>query len=125
MRARGHTLLDEVWGRRYVSDSVLKGAISDVRTVLDDDAQHPRFIETVPRRGYRFIAALTALPAEAPSASADFIRSPSDLPEQASASARTSGIQPSPTSFIGRAKELASLRRAWDRVRSGKRVVFG
>ena len=48
-----HALLDEVWGHRFVSDSVLKGAISDVRTVLDDDPQHPRFIETVPRRGYQ------------------------------------------------------------------------
>ena len=62
-----HALLDEVWGHRFVSDSVLKGAISDVRTVLDDDPQHPRFIETVPRRGYRFIAALTAVSAEPPS----------------------------------------------------------
>ena len=64
-----HALLDEVWGHRFVSDSVLKGAISDVRTVLDDDPQHPRCIETVPRRGYRFIAALTAVSAEQASAS--------------------------------------------------------
>ena len=59
-----HALLDEVWGHRFVSDSVLKGAISDVRTVLGDDPQHPRFIETVPRRGYRFIAALTPVSPE-------------------------------------------------------------
>src|SRR4029077_18342571 len=51
-----HTLLDEVWGHRYVSDSVLKTVISDLRTVLDDDPRKPRFIETVSRRGYRFIA---------------------------------------------------------------------
>ncbi len=37
---------------------MLKGAISDVRTVLGDDPRSPRFIETVPRRGYRFIASL-------------------------------------------------------------------
>ena len=49
-----------------MSDSVLKGAISDVRTVLEDDPQHPRFIETVPRRGYRFIAALKAVSADEP-----------------------------------------------------------
>ena len=120
-----HTLLDEVWGHRFVSDSVLKGAISDVRTVLDDDPQHPRFIETVPRRGYRFIAALTALSAEPPpSASAGFIRAETDLAEQASASTRASAVEPPHASFVGRAKELASLRRAWDRVTSGKRVVF-
>ena len=56
-----HALLDEVWGHRFVSDSVLKGTISDIRTVLDDDPRSPRFIETVPRRGYRFIANPTAL----------------------------------------------------------------
>ena len=54
-----HALLDEVWGHRFVSESALKGAISDIRTALDDDAQNPRFIETVPRRGYRFIAGST------------------------------------------------------------------
>src|SRR5215467_6727335 len=57
-----HQLLDEVWGHQFVSDSVLKTAISDLRTVLDDDPRHPRFIETVSRRGYRFIAAIAAIP---------------------------------------------------------------
>ena len=58
-----HALLDEVWGHQYVTDSVLKTAISDLRTVLDDDPRQPRFIETVSRRGYRFIAVPTAVPA--------------------------------------------------------------
>ena len=51
-----NALLDEVWGHQFVSDSVLKTAISELRTALDDDARKPRFIETVSRRGYRFIA---------------------------------------------------------------------
>jgi DNA-binding winged helix-turn-helix (wHTH) protein len=120
-----HALLDEVWGHRFVSNSVLKGAISDVRTVLDDDPQHPRFIETVPRRGYRFIAVSTVLSAESPpSVSASLMRPESHVTEQASASARTLTVEPTPVLFVGRAKELASLRRAWDRVTSGKRVVF-
>ena len=55
-----NALLDEVWGHQFVSESVLKTAISDLRTVLDDHPKHPRFIETVSRRGYRFIAATTA-----------------------------------------------------------------
>jgi DNA-binding winged helix-turn-helix (wHTH) protein len=55
-------LLDDVWGHQFVSESVLKTAISDLRTVLDDDAREPRFIETVSRRGYRFIAPTTAIP---------------------------------------------------------------
>ncbi|MGZ9005606.1 MAG: winged helix-turn-helix domain-containing protein, partial [Burkholderiales bacterium] len=42
-----NALLDAVWGHQFVSDSVLKTAISDLRTVLDDDPRQPRFIETV------------------------------------------------------------------------------
>ena len=49
-------LLDGVWGHRYVTESVLKSAISDVRAALGDDPKQPRYIETVSRRGYRFIA---------------------------------------------------------------------
>jgi DNA-binding winged helix-turn-helix (wHTH) protein len=52
-----HALLDDLWGHQFVSDSVLATAVSEVRTVLDDHPRQPRFIETVSRRGYRFIAA--------------------------------------------------------------------
>ena len=34
----------------------LNAAVKRLRAALGDDASHPRFIETVPRRGYRFIA---------------------------------------------------------------------
>ena len=52
-----NALLDEVWGHRFVSESVLKTVIGKLRIALQDDARKARFIETVPRRGYRFIAA--------------------------------------------------------------------
>ena len=52
-----NALLDLVWGHRFVTESVLKTAISDVRAALADDPKQPRHIETVSRRGYRFIAA--------------------------------------------------------------------
>jgi DNA-binding winged helix-turn-helix (wHTH) protein len=51
-----HALLDDVWGHQFVTDSVLKTAVSEVRAALDDDPKEPRCIETVSRRGYRFIA---------------------------------------------------------------------
>jgi DNA-binding winged helix-turn-helix (wHTH) protein len=57
-----HALLDDVWGHQFVSDSVLKTAISEVRAALDDDPKAPRYIETVSRRGYRFIASAMAAP---------------------------------------------------------------
>ena len=50
-------LLDAVWGHRFVTDSVLKSAISEVRAALGDDPKQPRYIETVSRRGYRFVGA--------------------------------------------------------------------
>ncbi|HVO89123.1 MAG TPA: winged helix-turn-helix domain-containing protein [Casimicrobiaceae bacterium] len=52
-----NALLDAVWGHQFVTDSVLRTAISQLRTTLGDDAREPRYIETVSRRGYRFIAA--------------------------------------------------------------------
>ena len=36
----------------------LNAAIKRLRAALGDDADHPRFVETVPRRGYRFIASV-------------------------------------------------------------------
>ena len=48
-------LLDAVWGHRFVTESVLKSAISDVRAALQDDSRQPRYVETVSRRGYRLI----------------------------------------------------------------------
>lgn len=57
-----NALLDLVWGHRFVSESALKMAISVLRAALDDDPKQPRYIETVSRRGYRFIAAATRSP---------------------------------------------------------------
>ena len=51
-----NALLDDVWGHQFVTESVLKTAISEVRAALGDDPKEPRYIETVSRRGYRFIA---------------------------------------------------------------------
>lgn len=52
-------LMDAVWGPITVGDAVLRGYIRDLRRVLRDDAAHPRFIETVPRRGFRFLSNVT------------------------------------------------------------------
>src|SRR5271167_1650841 len=101
-----NAVLDEVWGHQFVTDSVLRTAINEIRTALDDNARKPRFIETVSRRGYRFIAAPSAIPA-AP------------------------GVQPNVSGlaavhvahFIGRTEPLSRLRRAWDIACSGKRAV--
>jgi DNA-binding winged helix-turn-helix (wHTH) protein len=59
-----NALLDAVWGHRFVTESVLKTAISQVRAALGDDPKQPRYIETVSRRGYRFIAAPAGTPSQ-------------------------------------------------------------
>lgn len=53
-------LQDAVWGAgTFVDfDQGLNWCIRRIREVLGDDASAPRFIETVPRRGYRFIAVM-------------------------------------------------------------------
>ena len=98
-----NALLDEVWGHQFVSDSVLKTVISELRTLLEDDARQPSFIETVSRRGYRFIAAVNTSPGSSRGAAR----------VAASASHRT-------PSFIGRKEELSRLHRAWDGACSGR-----
>ena len=49
-------LMQRLWQDRFVEESNLTFNIKMLRRALKDDAQQPRFIETVPRRGYRFIA---------------------------------------------------------------------
>jgi len=53
-------------------DHGLNNAVARIRQVLDDSAEAPRYVETIPRRGYRFIAPLTdLLPATLPPSTAE------------------------------------------------------
>jgi DNA-binding winged helix-turn-helix (wHTH) protein len=52
-------LLQAVWGEAYMSESLLRRYIRELRAVLGDEAQAPRFIATVLRRGWRFVAPVT------------------------------------------------------------------
>ncbi len=45
-----------VWDGAFVSDEVLTTAIWGLRKVLGDDAKEPRYIQTIPRKGYRLLA---------------------------------------------------------------------
>ena len=49
-------LLDAVWGPRYVSDEPLTRCIADLRAAFSDNPKQPKFIETIPKRGYHLIA---------------------------------------------------------------------
>lgn len=62
--------LDEVWRGVPVTDEALTQCIKTLRRQLGDEAARPRFIETVPKHGYRFIAAVGDAVATIPPASA-------------------------------------------------------
>jgi DNA-binding winged helix-turn-helix (wHTH) protein len=103
-----HALLDEVWGHQFVTDSVLKTAISDLRTALGDDPRQPRYIETVARRGYRFIAHPIARVAPPPGPASALAAVPA---------------RPSDALFVGRAKALAQLDACWSEALRGRRAI--
>ena len=47
-----------IWPTTYVSEGVLRVYLREVRAALEDDPEAPRFIETIARRGYRFLPAV-------------------------------------------------------------------
>ena len=54
-------LLKALWPNSVVEEQALAHNISQLRKVLRDPAEDPKFIETVPKRGYRFIASVRTL----------------------------------------------------------------
>ena len=55
-------LLDDVWGSQAVSESALTRTVTELRQALGDDAEQPRLLETIPKRGYRLIGPVGAVP---------------------------------------------------------------
>ncbi len=108
------TLLDTVWGRRFVSEGAVKTVVSELRAALGDDARAPRWIETVQRRGYRFLGQVRAagaepaqtppLPPAAPAAPAPAPAARGNLP---------AGLPP----LVGRAEALAQAAALLDGAR--------
>lgn len=57
---RKQELLNAVWADAAVTESALTRSVGLLRKALDEDSREPRFIETVPTAGYRFIAQVDA-----------------------------------------------------------------
>lgn len=55
-------LFDSVWRQTAVTDDALVQCIKEIRRALGDDFQNPRYIRTIPKVGYRFIASPDAAP---------------------------------------------------------------
>lgn len=60
--------MEEVWRGVPVTDEALTQCIKTLRRALGDDAARPRFIETVPKHGYRFVAKVEPSDSSAPAA---------------------------------------------------------
>src|SRR6476469_4192719 len=71
-------LIDRVWKEAFVTDTSLAEAVSGLRQLLEDDAQAPTYVQTVHRRGYRFVAPVEVL--EARPASPPLADAPPDPP---------------------------------------------
>lgn len=59
-------LLERVWPGMVVGDDVLTQAVIKLRRALGDDSRHPSYIDTVPKRGYRLIASVSAVVSSEP-----------------------------------------------------------
>lgn len=116
-------LLDAVWADAVVSESVLSKSIGELRVALGDSFRTPRVIETVQRRGFRFIAPVS----EQPPASSEL---GSVAADHGVSVAVGSGRSPdigdlAPAPFVGRAEELRRLAELLAQARTGRRqVVF-
>lgn len=101
-------LLDALWPETFVQPQVLRTYMLDLRKVLGDDAKQPRFIQTVPKRGYCFVAPI-----------AD--RAERELRTQPGISAP----EEKGSTIVNREEELARLKESARLAASGQRqVVF-
>ncbi|MGH8066340.1 MAG: AAA family ATPase, partial [Candidatus Entotheonellia bacterium] len=105
-------LLEVVWPETAVSESAMSVVIRHLRRVLGDHARTPQFIETVHRRGYRFVAAVA-------------VAEPSPPRHQTAGTLRP----PEPVAlvhselFVGREGELAQMHQWFTMALQGKRQV--
>lgn len=96
-------LFDALWPRAAVGDAALVSCIQELRKALRDDARRPHYIETLHRRGYRFVAKPVVVSADDPAAQPA-------VPDAADI-------------LVGRDDELAQLDRCLTQARRGERQV--
>lgn len=58
-------LIEALWPDTYVTEDVLVQSIVEIRKALGDQAKDPRYVQTLPRRGYEFLEAVHAVPVPA------------------------------------------------------------
>src|SRR5262245_13298028 len=94
-------ILDALWGETHVHPEVVKKYVLEIRKALGDRPDQPVFIETVPRRGYQFVAPVRDT---------------------------TVGSAPSATeareTLVGRESAMAQLEKCLDRALAGERQTI-
>jgi DNA-binding winged helix-turn-helix (wHTH) protein len=120
---RKEELIEAVWPRTYVTDTLLKGCVTEIRKALGDDPAAPRFIETAHRRGYRFIAPVAPTPEEC-GALRRVTHSAHPAHPGGFAAPLRLRLSPAPGP-VGREAGLSQLERLLERAMKGERqVVF-
>jgi predicted ATPase/DNA-binding winged helix-turn-helix (wHTH) protein len=106
-------LLKAVWADAVVSTGVLKICLHRIRRTLGDKATKPRFIETAPRRGYRFLPTVTTQSVQ----SSGFTAPSFDTQDSA--------LRTQHSILVGRDSELAQLHKWLEKAWNGERqIVF-
>src|SRR5262245_36711434 len=101
-------LFAALWGDTVVSEAALTSCVRDLRKALGDPSHTPRYIETVHRRGFRFIGSVVT---------------PGSSPQARQPPPRT--IPPPSAPFVGRDAELARLHALFATAAHGqRRLVF-
>ncbi len=101
-------LLTKVWPAVVVGDDVLTQAVIKLRKALGDDPREPRYISTIPKRGYRLLAPVGTVEPGADE--------PVPLPAPNSFTSHPEGLVPAPEAGTGAAQEI---RPRWTAVRLG------
>jgi DNA-binding winged helix-turn-helix (wHTH) protein len=97
-------LLDAVWSDAVVTEGTLTNSIRELRAALGDDARSPRLIETVHRRGFRFVA-------DVGSSSRDDVRVHSGQSDDGRAAEPRAARRDAGVRVVGRTVELDALAR--------------
>jgi Tol biopolymer transport system component/DNA-binding winged helix-turn-helix (wHTH) protein len=107
-------LLEAVWTGTFVTPNVLTRAVAQIRKALGESPDDARYIETVAKRGYRFVAPVTVgVPAGTAAIPVTTVSAPSSSPPPARRRARTAiAAALLVIAALGAAVVLLELRRA-------------
>lgn len=116
-------LLSAIWPDVLVSDASVKVCVGEIRKVLDDSASAPTYIETVHRRGYRFIAEVRENVIPAPDAPVPLTGSGAAGAEATAQHGAPAAAPHAPArpAFVGRDRQMRQLDEMFELARAGRR----